>query len=229
MGKLSLEARLLSDDNIYLAINMVNSYILNKELLSPTDRETMRELTDPFNVVLINKQITTIQKRLHRMLTEDDDLFEISVYFKPKKYENNYVLFRPLHTAALIDQITMVAMLQILVFQEGNNRKLIASELSRLLPASFFGNRVSYDGRQLFRPWQEQYHIYTDRANECLSIYAKTCEYSYEVDLDIQDFFPSVQPEILYSFIISKLPLTLDEDDQTTMRKIIRKLLLFRI
>lgn len=225
--KTTIRDRLLSDENIFLAIYLVNSYIQNKELLSLSDQKELVRLKQVFDVKYIESAITKIRLRLSKILDDERDFFEISVYFKPKKYQEGRTVFRPLHTASLYDQIAMIAMLQVLVYDVGPQGKLLPSELSRLLPSNFYGNIVSYDGKHLFRPWQDQYQEYASKANSLLSQYSETKEYGYEVDLDLENFFPSIDPRALYPFICSKLPLHWQDDPD--ILKILKKLLIFRL
>jgi len=187
------------------------------------------KLYDIFNVEYIKKTIEKVRKRLEIILK--DDYFKINVYFKPKKYneDTNEVEFRPLHTASLIDQIAMVAMLQILIYDIDSYGKIVLSDLSRLLPNEFYGNRIAYNARELFKPWYEQYSKYTSKANELLNTYCETLEYKYEVKLDIEKFFPSVNPKVLYKYIMDRLPLRLSNDDRKTMEVIVKKLLFFKL
>lgn len=158
----TLRDRLLSDENIYLSIYLANSYIQNKELLSDEDLDLLYKLNDVFNKDVVLNTITTVRNRIDSLLNDDSFYFDVQVYFKPKKYENGKTSFRPLHTATLIDQIAMIAMLQILVYDVNpRTNELLPSELSRLIPSNFYGNRISYNGTELFKPWQEQYHEYT--------------------------------------------------------------------
>ena len=222
----TVKDKVLSDENIYLAIYLVDSYIQNKELLLPEERQLILGLRDIFNIDKIQPIINDVKKRLEKIMDNDNEFFHINVFFKPKKYRDGPV-FRPLHTSALIDQIAMVAMLQILVYDIGDNGGLISSELSRLIPSNFYGNRISYSNRQLFKPWQEQYQEYTSKANDLLNNYCETYEYKYEVSLDLENFFPSINPKILYNYILKKLPLKLSPQDRATFEIIIRKLLFF--
>lgn len=224
----TLKERLLSSANIFLAIYMVDSYVLNQELLNCKDRELLVSLKDVFDVSLIKHTIQEVQKRIQRILDYPNEYFETTVYFKPKGYADGKPVFRPLHTASLIDQIAMVAMLQILVYDPDED-KLIPSELSRLLPSNFYGNRISFDGRNLFKPWQKQYQEYSSRANNLLYEYSETHEYLFEVCLDLENFFPSVDPRKLYSLLLRYLPQRLSPDDQQTLKTIIVKLLVFRL
>lgn len=197
-----LKERVLSKKNIFLSIYLVDSYIENKELLSPQERQYLAALKDVFDKKIIGKIIKKVKKRIEQILSDEEEFFEVTVFFKPKKYDNGETIFRPLHSATLIDQIAMIAMLQVLVYDIGEGGKLIPSELGRLLPSNFYGNRISYNGFQLFKSWQEQYQEYTTKANEMLYNYCETSEYKYEVSLDLKNFFPSINPQVLYNFII---------------------------
>lgn len=223
----TIRDRLLSDENIFLAIYLVNSYIQNKELLSLSDQKELVHLKQVFDVKRVEKAVKIVRSRLSKLLDGEEEFFEISVYFKPKKYQEGRTVFRPLHTAPLYDQIAMIAMLQVLVYDVDPQGKLRPSELSRLMPSNFYGNIISYDGKHLFRPWQDQYQEYTSTANNLLSQYSETREYDYEVDLDLENFFPSINPRVLYSFICSKLPLRWQNDPD--ILKILKKLLIFRL
>lgn len=223
----TIRDRLLSNENIFLAIYLVNSYIQDKDLLSLPDQRELVRLKRVFDLNHLEKTIQKIRSRLSAILEDETEFFEISVYFKPKKYQEGHTVFRPLHTAPLLDQIAMIAMLQVLVYEIGPKGKLLPSELSRLLPSNFYGNIVSYDGKHLFRPWRDQYQDYTSKANKLLSQYSETREYSFEVDLDLENFFPSIDPKVLYPFICGKLPLRWQNDPD--IRTILKKLLIFRL
>lgn len=228
----SIMERLLSEENIFLAIYLVDSYIEGKEkrgLLSLEDQQVLLKRHDIFNVNYIKNEI--IRKVYNRLknIFDNDDYFEINVYFKPKKYKNNKAEFRPLHTASLIDQIAMVSMLLVLVYDIDSYGKLVLSDLSRLLPSEFFGNKIACNARELFKPWHDQYSEYSSKANELLNTYCETLEFKYEVSLDIENFFPSIDPKVLYSFIIAQFPLKLNDNDRKTLEVIVKKLLFFRL
>lgn len=224
-----MRERLLSDENIFLSINLLESYIQNKELLSKADKVLMCDLKDIFNLETIEPTIEKVKNCLEKIIDDEDYYFTINVYFKPKKYENGSSVFRPLHTASLIDQIAMVAMLQILVYDIGDKGQLMPSEISRLIPSNFYGNRFSYNGEQLFKPWQQQYQEYTSIANDNLYNYSETLEYKYEVDLDLENFYPSINPHVLYNYISNNIPLKLNDKDRNTQITIIKKLLYFHL
>ena len=226
----TIRERLLSNENIYLSIYLAHSYVQNKELLRDEDLKLLNEITDVFCLDTISTTTKKVKERIEQVLLKPDEFFDVIVYLKPKKYENGKTSFRPLHTAELIDQIAMIAMLQVLVYDiEPKTNKLLPSELSRLIPSDFYGNRISYNGTELFKPWQEQYHEYTSTANEMVSSFCQTLEYKYEVSLDLTNFFPTINPQIVYNHITSHLPLRLSNEDLSTLKTILRKLLIFRL
>lgn len=221
--------RVLSDENIFLSIFTVESYIQNPELLSTSDINKLNNLRDPF--INNSKYIKKIRERINDVLCNNDGYFKVDVYFKPKKYneEETKVIFRPLHTASLIDQIAMVAMLQVLVYDIDEGNKLVASQLSRLIPSNFYGNRISYDGEKLFKPWQEQYHKYISDSNDAMYKNSKDNKYKYEVTLDLINFFPSINPCALINFIEKNRPVDLNESEIKTFEKIVKKLTFFKL
>lgn len=224
-----LKSKVLSDENIFLSINLMDSYLQNKELLTSAEREKVAILSDVFNDTEISKTIKLVHTRLLNILENDDNFFECSVYLKPKGHDNGKKEFRPLHTASLIDQIAMIAMLQVLVYDtDSQPGQLIPSELSRLIPSNFYGNRISYDGRKLFKHWTTQYQNYSSKSTELLNEYCKTGEYKYEVSLDLKNFFPSINPGVIYTYITKHMPMMLD-DERVTYEKILKKLLIFKL
>lgn len=224
---MSLRNRLLSDENIFLAIYTVDSYIQNRDLLDQDDTELLAKLKDVFNHNIMTNTIKQVKDRLISILEDDSEYFTTTVYFKPKKFKDGKDVFRPLHTAKLIDQIAITAMLQILVYDVNERKELVPSELSRLIPSNFFGNRISYGGRALFKPWQEQYQQYASKANDILYRAGETHQYLYEVTLDLADFFPSIHPQMLYNYIMGLIPLAWKTDQVISI--ILRKMLIFKL
>ena len=226
----SLKERLLSDENIYLSIYSVNSYINNKELLNYNDRKKLYELNDKFNYKIISKTIKEVRTNIENII-EDDGFLKSKVYFKPKKYEaeEGKVIFRPVHTASLIEQITTIAMLNILIYKIDAEKKISISNLSRLIPNNFYGNRISTDVEVLFKPWYKQYQKYTSKANELFKKYHESQDYKWEVDLDLTNFFPSINPVSLYNYILTKLDVNMPKDDEKLIKKILEKIRFMRI
>lgn len=229
-NELSIHKRLFSKQNIYLALYSVESYISNKELLDKADKEELSRLKDKFDEENIEKWIEKIQKRLQQLI-DDDNYLQANIFFKPKKYdkENYKVVFRPLHSSRLIDQITAVAMMNILIYDFDADNKISMSNFSRLIPHNFYGNRVAYEPEKLFKPWQEQYKEYTSKANDYYRNFHENGEYKWEVNLDLENFFPSINPVCLYNYIVQQIPVEYKEEDKKMLCKILEKLIFVEI
>ena len=68
--------RLVSDENIYLAIYSLESYIFNKELLSDGDKELLNQLRDKFNEKLIESVTKQVKKVLRKLATDENSFIE---------------------------------------------------------------------------------------------------------------------------------------------------------
>ncbi len=229
-NELSIRERLFSRQNIYLALYSVESYISNRELLDKEDKEELSRLKDKFNEENIEKWIGKIKERLHQLI-DDIHYLHAKIFFKPKKYdtENDKVIFRPLHSSSLLDQITAVAMLNILIYDFDADNKISMSNFSRLIPHNFYGNRVAYEPEKLFKPWQEQYKEYTSKANDYYRNFHENGEYKWEVNLDLENFFPSINPVCLYNYIVQQIPVEYSEEDKKMLCKILEKLIFVEI
>lgn len=154
-GNMSLKEQILSRSNIFSAIYCMESYVFEKGLLNTNenvcslegriiannDLELYYALGDKFNHKLIQDVICLCNKRLTEILSSKDELFEVSVYFKLKSYDkDNGLKFRPMHTARLIDMISMVSILICLMYDDKEKRNL--SDLSKLIPHNFYGNSL---------------------------------------------------------------------------------------
>jgi len=227
--KMGLREFVLSEQNIYNAIYALRSYVFEKGLLSKEDNEIFHRLSDKYDFEYISGVISRCKPILERML-RTDELFEVSVYFKLKKYDEEKArfVFRPIHTASLYDQICMVCMLMPLMFNDQKNGRQL-SELSKLIPHNFYGNLPSTNIDEIFVRWQQMYKTYSE------NIIAKSqdCKdrqlYKNEVCLDLQDFFPSINPAFIFDMVKEKLKLVYDGDDLPVLEKILTKLLYFKI
>ena len=229
-NELSVRERLFSKQNIYLALYSVESYISNRELLDKEDKEELSRLKDKFNEENIEKWIWEIQERLHQLI-DGINYLHAKVFFKPKKYdkESDKIVFRPLHSSSLLDQMTVVAMLNILIYDFDTDDKIVMSNFSRLIPHNFYGNRVAYEPEKLFKPWQEQYKEYTSKANDYYRKFHENGEYKWEVNLDLENFFPSINPVCLYNYIAQQIPVEYSEEDKKMLCKILEKLVFVEI
>lgn len=135
MEKASLQKRLYSESNLYLAAYLAPSYVFNEELLCSEDRQTLHALKDAYNEDVYQETMESVKMRLQKIMNDPNDYFHTEVYFKPKSFMETKdgngegsMVFRPLHTANLVDQIAMVAMLQLLVYDVQDDNTLVPSE-----------------------------------------------------------------------------------------------------
>lgn len=246
--KHNLIDKILNEQNIFNSIFCMESYVFDKGLLdtekpvlpfdedgvvnSPiasNDLELFYALVDKHNVELIEKVIECCQQKMKWLFAEKVHLFDATVYFKLKDYDEGKLKFRPMHTARLIDLICMVSIMNCLMFDddfEKGERKL--SDLSKLLPHNFYGNIPSTNVQYLFHKWQTKYKEYTEEVIEHCRAYQQNHNYLTEVSLDIKNFFPSISPKMLYDYIMSKLSKTY-KDDKEELSKVVAKLLYFKI
>lgn len=230
LQKTKLYEKLISKENIFLSIYSLESYVFNKELVDDNDVVLMDELTDKFNETCIDNVIEKVQECLKELVVNPEYFVEAKVYFNPKKYQDKEVIFRPLHVSDIISQIALVSIMNLFIyeFNEGNE-KITLSNISRLIPSNFYGNRVSTKPEILFKPWKTQYKAYTKKANELFKTFHATREYKYEIDLDLENFFPSVDPEMLYNLMLSLIPVIIDQKELELYKVLLIKLLVCKI
>ena len=230
VAQTELYKKLISKDNIYLSIYSLESYVFNPELLEDNDQELLSRLQDKFDFKLLNSVIEEVTRRIDKLIHSHDDFIEAKVYFNPKKENNGEVQFRPLHTAGIIDQIALVSMLNILMYEfDEAGDKMVLSNISRLIPSNFYGNKVSLRPEELFKPWKRQYKKYTQLANELFENNYQSQEYKYEVELDLENFFPSVNPRILFNYMYDLMPVTYSGAELKLIRVVLIKLLVCKI
>ena len=220
--------RTISDENIYAAIYSLESYVFEKYLLSDDDVKLLNDLGDKYNNLLVKQTIKRCKRRLKRLFLSEDYLLSISVYFKPKKRENDKVEFRPIHTADLITQICIVAMLNQVMFDDNSGKRELSS-ISKLIPSHFYGNLPSTQVELLFQPWARKYKDYSDNIIQANKEYYSTEKYKYEVNLDLKKFYPSVDPRYVYQYIMKKVPVTFSAEDKKFYSFLLKKLLFFKV
>lgn len=229
MGK--LYDFVISEPNIYNAIYSMESYVVEKYLLSNDDIILYKRLADKYDYTLMEEVIGKCRKRLEILLDKRENLFELHVYFKLKGYDadSGKVKYRPIHTASLIDQICMVCLLNCIMFDDSSGKRSL-SELSLLLPHNFYGNLPSIRMEEIFQPWPVNYKYYNEAVESKAKEYQETYEYKTQVCLDLQDFFPSISPEYIFNYIYSRLSSRYTtHHDLMTLKKILSKLLYFKI
>jgi hypothetical protein len=215
--------------NIYNAIYALESYIFERHLLSASDIRDFNKLKDKFDDTYITEYISKCKKRIESIII-GDKLFNCEVFFKAKKYNEvtDSVEFRPIHTASLLDQICMVVLLSTLMFDDISGKRKL-SAISRLLPANFYGNIPSKNVTELFKPWNKQYKDYSTDALTANRNHFESKKYKYELTLDLERFFPSINPAFIFNFILNKWPVNALSDEKKCLSKILEKLLFFNL
>ena len=227
-----LYEKIISAENIFAAIYSLESYIFEKNLLSKSDLKLYTKLKDKYNTTLIEKTIQECKKRLETILNSDE-FFNIQVFFKMKKIVKNndkmIVECRPMHTADLITQICIVCMLNIIMYKESNDGKRQLSDLSQMLPSNFYGNIPSTTPEKIFYNWKDKYKEYSEKIINTFDIARECGLYKYEVTLDLEKFFPSINPSIVYNYILEKVKPIYNNEDLETFKSSLKKLLYFKI
>lgn len=230
MKNSELHQIVLSDTNIFSAIYSLESYVFEKNLLSQADLDLYYKLQDKYDDETISVVIEKCKTKLDEVLLTDKK-FDTRVFFKAKKYdkENDKVEFRPLHTADLITQICMVSILNIIMFSTKEKDKRQLSDLSQLLPSNFYGNLPSAEYENIFYDWKEKYKEYTEDVMKEYEFIRKNTTFKYEVALDLEKFFPSVDPSFIYNFILEKTGSIYSGENKVFFEKMLKKLLCFNV
>jgi len=220
----------ISDENIFSAIYSLDSYIFEVNLLNKKDLNLFYELKDKHNKDLIEKVIVKCKEKLEKVL-KTDELFNIKVFFKAKKYskEKDEVECRPMHSADLITQICLVCFLNVVMFKKEKNCKRELSDLSQLLPSNFFGNLPCIEPERIFYDWKIKYKAYTEKVIQSYDVAKSTGAYKHEVCLDLEKYFPSINPTFIYNFSLEKLGVIYKDRELECLKVILKKLLYFNI
>lgn len=229
MEKSLLFKHLISDDNIYRAIYSLDSYVFEKKLLSPEDSKLFLKLRDKFDIDLIKDVTKEVRSVIEKVILKDD-ILDIQVYHRFKSVDSEgKIIFRPLHTTSLINQIAIVAMLHLIMYDYTLSEGTKLSNISRLIPDNFYGNKPSLNPKYLFCKWQDMYKQYSSDINESYAKYYENQKFKYEISLDLKNFFPSINPLLIYNYITSKIPISIKDLDLILLKKITFKLLYFKV
>lgn len=218
---------LYSSENIVHAIYEANDAIHEKNLLSSEDRQKLISFKDIFNEKLISEEVIIIKERLDDILN-NNNFFESEVYFAPKGLdENKQRKYRPIHTASLTDQLCMIAMLNTItndfsIYKEENN---IIRKVRKFTPSYFYGNILSERPERVYEKWQDSYSAYLNQSIEMQNKFRSSLEYVDEITLDLQDFFPSINPEFILNYYMKHVSVNLNQYDKTFLKTILEKLL----
>lgn len=230
MKNTDLYNEILSETNIFSAIYSLESYIFEKNLLSDKDLELFYILGDKHNSKLTSKTIKRCQKKLADILTSDN-FFDIQVYFKTKKYdaEKDVVECRPMHTADLLTQICIVCILNVIMYKENKNGERELSDLSQLIPSNFYGNLPSTIPERIFYNWKDKYKEYSENVIRTYDDSKTNHSFKYEVTLDLKNFFPSINPDVIYNYILDKIGFLYKDNELKVLETALKKLLIFNV
>ena len=229
MNNSKLYRHLISKENIYKAIYSLESYVFEKELLGDDDIALYTQLGDKYDTKTIDSTICKCRKRLIKAIKDDEFFFDVDVFFKPKKLnEDGTEDYRPMHTADLKTQICIVSMLNLIMFDDSNGKRNL-SDICKLIPSNFYGNIPNTAVESIFKPWARQYSEYSTAIINANKEYVENKKYKYEVNLDLEKFFPSIDPAYIYSFIVNRVSSFYSKEDRDVLCKILTKLLYFRI
>ena len=229
MLKSKLYKQITSPEEIYKAIYSLESYIFEKHLLSESDYKDYLQLQDKYNEVFIDSYTNRCIQRMQTIINADE-LFDCFIFFRPKKYNKvaEKVEFRPLHSASLVDQVCMVVLLSVLMFDDSSGKRKL-SAISRLLPANFYGNIPSLKVNEIFKPWNKQYKDYSTDILEANRRFINNKKFKFELTLDLEKFFPSINPAFIYNYILDKWNINAPREDLKCLKIILIKLLYFNV
>lgn len=230
---MSLRDRILSDTNIYAAIHALPNTLREKSLICGNHQQYLHDLTDIYKYGASHDELITRcrQKILDAIDNELRQLFKVSFFLKFKDFEDGIGKYRPIHNCDIETHICLLAMLQALCFEdnyEKGTREL--SGLSTLIPDNYWGNRISTNGNEIYKPWAPAYTSYIRETINKAKEYKNNSQYNNEVNLDFKDFFPSINLGWLSSTIKNKLYIKYTtEEDRETLNRVLELLLYFEI
>src|SRR5690554_3753046 len=199
----SLFNEVSNDLNIYMSYYSLDTYIDGKTTDSKLFEE-FEKIKNRHDFNSVNKLIKKVKERLTDIFKKNN-FFTVNLRFEVKSVdEEDKIKYRALHQPEnLVDLISMVAILNVFKF-ENITQGLQLSEVSKSIPDNFYGSIPSAEINQLYEPWKSQYGKYTEQYVKHLKEYQSNKVYNSEVNLDIKNFFPSINPKIIISKIITE-------------------------
>ena len=226
---MSLRDRILSDTNIYAAIHALPNTLREKSLICGNNQQYLDDLTDIYKYGASHEQLITRcrQKLLEAIDNELRQPFKVSFFLKFKDFENGCAQYRPIHNCDIATHVCLLAMLQALCFEDNYEKGTrYLSDLSTLIPNYFWGNRISTNGNEIYKPWAPAYTSYIRETIYKAKKYKSNRQYNNEVNLDFKDFFPSINLGWLSNTIKNKLYIKYTtEEDRETLNRILELLL----
>lgn len=226
---MTLKDRALSERNLYAAIYALPNIVNEVGLLSQEDLLLYADIRQRKYIAHENL-IAECRDTLKRALDDDNkvSLFSVSIYFQLKKVnEDGSLEYRPIHTADIKTLICLQALANVVFFDDDldkGTRQINA--VCKLVPNNFYGNLLSTDVEYVYKNWVDQYKGYVQTAIDKHRKYAKTKEYTHEAYLDVKNFFPNINPNVLYEKLLRRFP---ECEDKKYLARILQLLLYFKI
>lgn len=230
---ISLRDRILSDTNIYAAIHALPNTLREKSLICGDQQRYLKDLREVYRYgASHDKFISHCKDKLEKALDDEfSEPFKVSFFLKFKDFEDGCAQYRPIHNCDIATHVCLLAMLQTLCFEDDyEKRTRELSGLSKLIPNNYWGNRISTNGNEIYKPWAPAYTSYIRETINKAKKYKNNKQYNNEVNLDFKDFFPSINLGWLSNTIKNKLYIKYTtEEDRETLNRILELLLYFEI
>ena len=214
---------LISNENIVLAIKLAlgdeHEKILTKEY----------EYLDFSDDKAVNKTIETVKDIIKKLINDECYFLDTFLYLKPKGIENGVMKYRPLYVYSSFNNlVAQYALLNVLVYDfkenENDESNISINKVAQTIPSYFYGNAVQISSASMYIPWYIQYAKYS---NEYFKIYEeKKDNCKYEINIDLENFFPSINLCYLNNYLSNLYKTAYGIDDYS---KIIRKSLIVNV
>lgn len=230
---MSLRDRILSDTNIYAAIHALPNTLKEKSLICGDRQQYIGNLREIYRYGASHDKFINHCKDKLKMALDDElrESFKVSFFLKFKDFKDGIAQYRPIHNCDIETHVCLLAMLQTLCYEddyENGTREL--SGLSTLIPQNYWGNRISTNGNEIYRPWAPAYTSFIRETINKAKKYKNNGQYNSEINLDFQDFFPSINLGWLSNTIKNKLSNRYTSDvDKETLDRVLELLMYFEI
>ncbi|MBJ6752709.1 RNA-directed DNA polymerase [Geomonas anaerohicana] len=170
--------RLTDYRNINLAFERTKNTHMNREISSNHEQDLFEGCTP--------KIYTYIKERLKQ--PDKFQFLPIEILNKPKKKINETWVMRPLARISFFDAVVAQCVLNV-----------ISEFISPLLATENFGYKIqNTNSIYFYQRWQEGYSKFVEQEIKALD---ETSHYKYLIELDIEQFYPSINHQTLLSAI----------------------------
>ncbi|MFL9651694.1 HD domain-containing protein [Exiguobacterium chiriqhucha] len=190
--KRTFTERVTSFRNIHLAYLRTKNNFMNIELKNNFEIEIFE---NKIPLIFSDIQDILLEKKKYRFR-------HLEVLEKPKKKEGEKWSKRQIARMHFFDAVIIQSVINIL-----------SEELEFMLPSSNFGYRLnSYESNNMYQYWKDGYSKFLNKEIEMSS----NNRFNYVVELDIKDFYPSIDNNMLFKDIESVL--VIEKNDAMFLR-----------